>query len=239
MPDNGHQVLRARRPQAGRRTRRRDRGTAARRVAASDRRRRRAACTTIPRPPTVRRPPRLHRAEPARRAQSRRRLRERCGLSSPPRRRCDARAPRSLRSAASPTASTSTKGAARRTSNSSSAAVVAARRRRRHRARRRRRPLPRGRGRRFSHRRRPDSGHPRRSRWTRQAGWRKRTVVATVMSNLGFRLGMEAAGINVVETAVGDRYVLEAMTRRWLHGRRRAERARDPARATRRPATAS
>jgi phosphoglucosamine mutase len=37
------------------------------------------------------------------------------------------------------------------------------------------------------------------------------TVVATVMSNLGFRLGMEAAGIKVVETAVGDRYVLEAM----------------------------
>jgi phosphoglucosamine mutase len=37
------------------------------------------------------------------------------------------------------------------------------------------------------------------------------TVVSTVMSNLGFRLGMEAAGIKVVETAVGDRYVLEAM----------------------------
>jgi phosphoglucosamine mutase len=38
-----------------------------------------------------------------------------------------------------------------------------------------------------------------------------RTVVATVMSNLGFRLAMEAAGITVVETAVGDRYVLEAL----------------------------
>ena len=37
------------------------------------------------------------------------------------------------------------------------------------------------------------------------------TVVATVMSNLGFKLGMEAAGIAVIETAVGDRYVLEAM----------------------------
>ena len=37
------------------------------------------------------------------------------------------------------------------------------------------------------------------------------TVVATVMSNLGFRLSMEAAGISMVETAVGDRYVLEAM----------------------------
>ena len=37
------------------------------------------------------------------------------------------------------------------------------------------------------------------------------TVVSTVMSNLGFRHAMEAAGIEVVATAVGDRYVLEAM----------------------------
>jgi phosphoglucosamine mutase len=37
------------------------------------------------------------------------------------------------------------------------------------------------------------------------------TLVATVMSNLGFRLAMREAGITVVETAVGDRYVLEAM----------------------------
>jgi phosphoglucosamine mutase len=37
------------------------------------------------------------------------------------------------------------------------------------------------------------------------------TVVATVMSNLGFRLAMEREGVRVVETAVGDRYVLEAM----------------------------
>jgi phosphoglucosamine mutase len=37
------------------------------------------------------------------------------------------------------------------------------------------------------------------------------TVVATVMSNLGFRLAMKNAGVTVVETAVGDRYVLEAM----------------------------
>jgi phosphoglucosamine mutase len=37
------------------------------------------------------------------------------------------------------------------------------------------------------------------------------TVVATVMSNLGFRLAMKDAGITLVETAVGDRYVLEAM----------------------------
>lgn len=37
------------------------------------------------------------------------------------------------------------------------------------------------------------------------------TVVTTVMANLGFRLAMERAGIHVVETAVGDRYVLEAL----------------------------
>jgi phosphoglucosamine mutase len=40
------------------------------------------------------------------------------------------------------------------------------------------------------------------------------TVVATVMSNLGFKLAMREAGIAVVETAVGDRYVLEAMKER-------------------------
>ncbi len=37
------------------------------------------------------------------------------------------------------------------------------------------------------------------------------TVVVTVMTNLGFRRAMERQGINVVETAVGDRYVLEAL----------------------------
>ncbi|MCW2615453.1 MAG: phosphoglucosamine mutase [Frankiales bacterium] len=37
------------------------------------------------------------------------------------------------------------------------------------------------------------------------------TVVATVMSNLGFVRAMDERGIRVVQTAVGDRYVLEAM----------------------------
>ena len=39
----------------------------------------------------------------------------------------------------------------------------------------------------------------------------RETVVVTVMANLGFKVAMQAAGIEVVETAVGDRYVLEAM----------------------------
>jgi phosphoglucosamine mutase len=37
------------------------------------------------------------------------------------------------------------------------------------------------------------------------------TVVTTVMANLGFRRSMEGAGIRVLETKVGDRYVLETM----------------------------
>jgi phosphoglucosamine mutase len=37
------------------------------------------------------------------------------------------------------------------------------------------------------------------------------TVVVTVMSNLGFRQAMQQQGIAVHETAVGDRYVLEAL----------------------------
>lgn len=42
------------------------------------------------------------------------------------------------------------------------------------------------------------------------------TVVATVMANLGFTLAMESAGITVVQTGVGDRYVLEAMRQHSL-----------------------
>jgi phosphoglucosamine mutase len=39
------------------------------------------------------------------------------------------------------------------------------------------------------------------------------TVVVTVMSNLGLRRALEAAGITVMETRVGDRYVAEEMLR--------------------------
>ncbi|MFF3321366.1 phosphoglucosamine mutase [Streptomyces sp. NPDC002889] len=49
----------------------------------------------------------------------------------------------------------------------------------------------------------------------REAGTlRGNTVVATVMSNLGFKLAMEREGVEVVQTGVGDRYVLEAMKAR-------------------------
>ena len=37
------------------------------------------------------------------------------------------------------------------------------------------------------------------------------TVVVTVMTNLGFHLAMRSVGIDVIETSVGDRYVLEAL----------------------------
>ncbi|MDX1510338.1 MAG: phosphoglucosamine mutase [Nitriliruptorales bacterium] len=37
------------------------------------------------------------------------------------------------------------------------------------------------------------------------------TVVTTVMTNLGFKKAMDRLGVKVVETQVGDRYVLEAM----------------------------
>ncbi|MEO0024797.1 MAG: hypothetical protein RL196_1238 [Actinomycetota bacterium] len=39
----------------------------------------------------------------------------------------------------------------------------------------------------------------------------RNTLVATVMSNLGLKLAMQAADIEMIETKVGDRYVLEAI----------------------------
>ena len=42
------------------------------------------------------------------------------------------------------------------------------------------------------------------------------TVVITVMSNLGLRRGLAATGIEVIETPVGDRYVLEALDQHGL-----------------------
>ncbi len=42
------------------------------------------------------------------------------------------------------------------------------------------------------------------------------TIVATVMSNLGLKVAMREQGIRMLETAVGDRYVLEAMNEHGL-----------------------
>ena len=42
------------------------------------------------------------------------------------------------------------------------------------------------------------------------------TLVATVMSNLGLRVAMAENGITVLQTAVGDRYVLEALNEKGL-----------------------
>jgi len=39
----------------------------------------------------------------------------------------------------------------------------------------------------------------------------RETLVATVMSNLGLKVAMQNAGIKMLETQVGDRYVLEEM----------------------------
>lgn len=47
--------------------------------------------------------------------------------------------------------------------------------------------------------------------WKENGSLRNNLVVATVMSNLGFRKSMEEAGIHLVETKVGDRYVMEAL----------------------------
>jgi phosphoglucosamine mutase len=45
------------------------------------------------------------------------------------------------------------------------------------------------------------------------------TLVVTVLANMGLRIAMGAHGVNVVETAVGDRYILEAMASDgWMLG---------------------
>ena len=65
------------------------------------------------------------------------------------------------------------------------------------------------------------------------------TVVATVMTNLGFRLACASTASRSLEIPVGDRYVLEALADERLVPRRRAERPRHlrrPRHHRRRPA---
>lgn len=47
--------------------------------------------------------------------------------------------------------------------------------------------------------------------WKRGERLKNNLVVSTVMSNFGFKRAMREAGIDVIETKVGDRYVVEAM----------------------------
>jgi phosphoglucosamine mutase len=47
--------------------------------------------------------------------------------------------------------------------------------------------------------------------WSARGQLRHDTVVVTVMSNLGFHRAMAEAGIEVITTSVGDRYVLQAL----------------------------
>lgn len=49
--------------------------------------------------------------------------------------------------------------------------------------------------------------------WKSQGVLKNDLVVATVMSNLGFKKSMAESGIRLVETQVGDRYVMEALLR--------------------------
>lgn len=48
-------------------------------------------------------------------------------------------------------------------------------------------------------------------RMQQEGSLRKATVVATVMSNLGLERALQESGLKLVRTAVGDRYVVEAM----------------------------
>ena len=103
-----------------------------------------------------------------------------------------------------------------------------ARGRDRHRARRRRGPRHRRRREGPDRRRRPGDGDVRDARMASDEGTlRKKTVVATVMSNLGLEHALTRAGGKLVRTQVGDRYVVEAMRGRRLQPRRRAVRAPD------------
>lgn len=49
--------------------------------------------------------------------------------------------------------------------------------------------------------------------WSQTGRLHHNAVVVTVMSNLGFHIAMKASGIEVIQTGVGDRYVLESLNK--------------------------
>nr|BEI32148.1 phosphoglucosamine mutase [Shimia sp.] len=49
------------------------------------------------------------------------------------------------------------------------------------------------------------------SRWAAEGRLKGEALVATVMSNLGLERYLEGRGLRLERTAVGDRYVVEAM----------------------------
>ena len=51
------------------------------------------------------------------------------------------------------------------------------------------------------------------ARWSEEGRLRDGTLVATVMSNLGLERFLDARGLRLERTGVGDRYVVEAMRR--------------------------
>jgi hypothetical protein len=59
-------------------------------------------------------------------------------------------------------------------------------------------------------------------RWAAEDRLKGGTLVATVMSNLGLERFLSGKGLSLHRTAVGDRYVVEAMRAERLEPRRRA-----------------
>ena len=56
----------------------------------------------------------------------------------------------------------------------------------------------------------------RRASCSAKGGCKGNAIVATVMSNIGLELALRALGIDLVRTAVGDKYVMEEMLKRGL-----------------------